>query len=208
MHDNKNKLIEYFQKFPGIGPKQAQRFVYFLMKQNKSYIDNLTKNIDSLKQNSFECRECHAYYSIDKQEKNNICNICGSEDRDKSQIILVEKELDVDAIEKTGEYTGTYFVMGGKLPFLSANPTENIKIKELVDKIRRHIDNKNLTEIIFALPATDEGDYEMEYIRKTISQIVGIKDVQISSLARGVSTGLEMEYVDHDTFKNAFSGRK
>jgi recombination protein RecR len=208
VNDNKNKLIEYFQKFPGIGPKQAQRFVYFLMKQNKRYIDDLTKNIESLKQNSFECIECHAFYSIEKQNKNNICNICGSENRDKSQIIIVEKELDVDAIEKTNEYNGTYFVMGGRLPFLSANPTENIKIRELVEKIRRQLDLHNLTEIIFALPATDEGDYEMEYIRKTISQIVGIKEVKISSLARGVSTGLEMEYVDHDTFKNAFSGRK
>lgn len=208
MQDNKNKLIEYFQKFPGIGPKQAQRFVYFLMKQNKGYIDTLVKNIESLKQNSFECRECHAYYSLERQNKDNICYICGGENRDKSQIIIVEKELDVDAIEKTNEYNGTYFVMGGKLPFLSANPTENIKIRELVDKIRKQLDVNNLSEIIFALPATDEGDYEMEYIKKTITQIVGIKDVKISQLARGVSTGLEMEYVDHDTFKNAFSGRK
>jgi recombination protein RecR len=134
-------------------------------------------------------------------------------------MLIVEKELDVNAIEKTSEYNGVYFVTGGKLPFLVDDPREYIRIRELVDIIRKKLDvddnnleenkeSKKLKEIIFALPANDEGDNQVEYIKKTIIQIVGMENVNISMLARGVSTGLEMEYIDHDTFKSAFSFRK
>jgi recombinational DNA repair protein RecR len=103
-------------------------------------------------------------------------------------------------------------VTGGKLPFLIDDPREYIRIRELVDIIRKKLDaeeeHNKIKEIIFALPANDEGDNQVEYIKKTITQIVGMQNVNISMLARGVSTGLEMEYIDHDTFKSAFSFRK
>jgi len=219
MSSQKEKIVELFTKFPGIGPKQAQRFAYFLMKQNKGFIDNFSSSLQNLKNNSRQCVECLAWFSLDQVKDTNLCHICSSESRDKSQIIIVEKELDIDAIEKTSEYAGVYFVMGGKLPFLASDPREHIRIRELVqhltDKLQKEDvkseengKKKRVREIIFALPVTDEGDYEMDYIKKTITQIVGMSDVKMSKLARGVSTGLEMEYIDHDTFKNAFSARE
>ncbi len=221
MNNTKDSLINDFQRLPGIGPKQAERFAYYLMKQNKAFIESLSKNILNIKLNSSQCNLCFSFFanSHNKESKNNLCNICSDESRNKSIMLIVEKELDVNAIEKTSEYNGVYFVTGGKLPFLVDDPREYIRIRELVDIIRKKLDidednleenkeSKKLKEIIFALPANDEGDNQVEYIKKTIIQIVGMENVNISMLARGVSTGLEMEYIDHDTFKSAFSFRK
>jgi recombination protein RecR len=225
MNNTKDSLINDFQRLPGIGPKQAERFAYYLMKQNKAFIESLSKNILNIKLNSSQCTECFSFFA-NNINKTTICNICADESRNKSIMLIVEKELDVNAIEKTSEYNGVYFVTGGKLPFLVDDPREYIRIRELVDIIRKKLDvddsenlekneesgnkkeSKKLKEIIFALPANDEGDNQVEYIKKTINQIVGMQDVKISILARGVSTGLEMEYIDHDTFKSAFSFRK
>jgi recombination protein RecR len=214
MNNIKDSLINDFQRLPGIGPKQAERFAYYLMKQNKAFIESLSKNILNIKLNSSQCTECFSFFSNshNKESKNELCNICSDESRDRSIMLIVEKELDVNAIEKTSEYNGVYFVTGGKLPFLIDDPREYIRIRELVDIIRKKLDaeeeHNKIKEIIFALPANDEGDNQVEYIKKTITQIVGMQNVNISMLARGVSTGLEMEYIDHDTFKSAFSFRK
>ena len=202
----KDKLIEQFKKFPGIGPKQAERFVYFLMKQNTAFVDNYIQNIRDLKANSIKCPECERY-STRNYNNSELCDICSNQNRDSSTIMIVEKELDVDSIERSGVYSGIYFILGGHLPFLATDPKEYINIESLTRKLISKIKNNNLSEIVFALPVNDEGDNEMEYIRKVITQIVGMDKVKISTLARGVSTGLEMEYVDHDTFMNAYNSR-
>ncbi|MDQ5957662.1 MAG: recombination protein RecR [Patescibacteria group bacterium] len=207
---HKDRLVEHFRKFPGIGPKQAERFVYFLMKQNQNFLDNFINNIKELKQYSIKCVECerHTYLSTHNPNEKHICDICSDENRDGATIMIVEKEMDIDSIEKSGIYTGVYFVLGGHLPFLAQDPKEYISIESLTKRIFNKIKNNSLNEIVFALPVSDEGDNEMEYIKKVITQIVGMDKVKISTLARGVSTGLEMEYVDHDTFKYAFDARK
>lgn len=205
----KDKLVEQFKRFPGIGPKQAERFVYFMMKQNNIWTDNFINNIKELKQKSIKCELCSRYSFNEMFDTNNhICNICHDENRDSSTMLIVEKEMDVDSIEKSGIYNGVYFVLGGHLPFLAKDAKEYINIEALTKRIISKIKEDNLKEIIFALPVNDEGDNEMQYIKKVIGQIVGIEKVKISNLARGVSTGLEMEYVDHDTFMYAFNARQ
>ncbi len=176
------------------------------MKQNSIYIENLIQNIRELKASSIQCSECGRFST--KNTNSNLCDICSDENRESNVILIVEKELDVDSIERSGVYHGHYFVLGGHLPFLATDPKEHINIEGLTRKLFTKIKNNNLNEIIFALPVNDEGDNEMEYIKKVILQIVGIENVKISTLARGVSTGLEMEYVDHDTFMNAYNARK
>ena len=203
---NKDRLIEQFRKFPGIGPKQAERFVYFMMKQNNTFVDSFVQNIRELKANSIKCKECERY-STSNYNKSNICDICSDENRQHDIMMIVEKELDVDSIEKTGVYNGIYFVLGGHLPFLATDPKEYIAIESLTKRVLAKIKNNTLKEIIFALPVNDEGDNEMLYIKKILTQIVGIDSVRVRALARGVSTGLEMEYVDHDTFMHAFNAR-
>ncbi len=203
----KDRLVEQFRKFPGIGPKQAERFVYFMMKQNNTFIDNYVQNIRELKSNSIKCTQCERY-STQSFHKSNVCDICSDENRDSETMMIVEKELDIDSIEKAGIYNGVYFTLGGHLPFLATDPKEYINIEQLTKRVISKIKNENLKEIIFALPVNDEGDNEMDYIKKILAQIVGMDKIKISTLARGVSTGLEMEYVDHDTFMNAFNARK
>lgn len=208
MNNPKQNIMEIFERFPGIGPKQAERFYYFLIKQNKNFIDNFKINLDALKLNSFRCESCYCFFTDNNFDKTNkLCNICADKNRDISRLLIVEKEMDQNAIEATGEYNGLYFIMGGKLPSIVKDPREHIRIMELVEKIANKIEDNTLEEIIFALPATSDGEMEMNYIKKTISQIPSINKIQITMLARGVSTGLEMEYVDRDTFKNAFERR-
>lgn len=203
------KLQELFLKFPGIGPKQAARFVYFLLRQKESYKIELAKNIEMLKDSSHICESCLRVFSKLKNQEKKLCSICEDESRDSKSLMIVVKELDIDAIEKTGFYHGKYFVLGSVLPFLTEKPTDIINIRELVNLIHTNLQNgdKNISEIIFALPATDEGENTINYLKKTLSQIVGIETVKMSTLARGLSTGLDIEYVDKNTFKEAFNHR-
>ncbi len=207
------KLQELLLKFPGIGPKQAARFVYFLLRSKNEYKDELAKNIEALKDSANICEQCLRVYS-NNHKNNKLCLICNDKSRDNTKLMLVVKELDIDAIEKTNTYHGKYFILGNLLPFLTEKPSEIINIKELVNLIHNNLSNKDLveiekiSEIILALPLTDEGENTIDYLKKTLLQIVGISKVKISTLARGISTGLDLEYVDKNTFKEAFNHRE
>ena len=204
------RLQEMFLKFPGIGPKQAARFVYFLLRSRTDYKIELAKNIEMLKDSSHICEKCLRVFSKSNNiNENKLCDICDNKNRDTASLMIVVKELDIDAIEKTGFYNGKYFVLGSTLPFLTEKPSEVINIRELVNLIHADLQNEKekINEIIFALPATDEGENTIEYLKKTLSQIVGIENVKMSTLARGLSTGLDIEYVDRNTFQQAFTHR-
>ncbi len=203
------KLQELFLKFPGIGPKQAARFVYFLMREKNNYKQELAKNIEALKDSANICEKCLRVFSKNiNQKESKLCEICANKMRDERSLMIVVKELDIDAIEKTKFYSGKYFVLGNLLPFLTEKPSEVINIRELVNLIHTSLQKEEkIEEIIFALPATDEGENTINYLRKTLSQIVGIEKVKISTLARGLSSGLDIEYVDKNTFKEAFEHR-
>lgn len=200
-------LALLFQKLPGVGPKQAKRFVYALMKSDKYYKDSIIKEIQILDANSRLCNICFRWHSYRSTNSNTVCSICSDSSRDSDLVMIVEKELDIDALERTGAYHGLYFVLGNVLPILAINPTEIIRARELTNYIKEKINANNLSEIIFALPVTDEGDYTTEYLENIIKQIVGAENIKRSHLARGLSSGLELEYVDKATFANAFNGR-
>ena len=203
-----DRLAELFMRFPGIGPKQAKRFVYYLLREHSHFKEQLIKALEELKYTGKQCEMCFRYFG-DKnaaQEKTS-CALCLDESRDKSTLTLLEKELDMDAIEKTGSYHGKYFILGGLVPPLTEKPSEIIRIRELASRIHDELRAETLKEIIFALPVTDYGDTTKEYVEKTVRQIVGIDKVTLSTLARGLSSGLELEYVDRDTFKSALERR-
>ena len=209
-----DKLQELFLKFPGIGPKQAARFVYFLMREKNNYKQELAKNIDALKDSANICEKCLRIFSKNGN-KTSLCSICDNKMRDEKSLMIVIKELDIDAIERTHFYNGKYFILGNLLPFLTEKPSEIINIRELVNLIHNNLKNTNeekegekIEEIIFAIPASDEGENTINYLKKTLSQIVGIEKIKMSTLARGLSSGLDIEYVDKNTFKEAFDSRK
>ena len=203
-----DRLTELFMRFPGIGPKQAKRFVYFLLREHSHYKEQLIKALEELKFTGKQCEKCFRYYGDRSADpKKTLCDICASSSRETNTIMILEKELDLDAIEKTGSYNGLYFILGGLVPPLTEKPSELIRIRELTSYIHTGISEKVISEIIFALPVTDYGDTTTEYVEKTVKQIVGIDTVKISHLARGLSSGLELEYVDKDTFKQALDRR-
>lgn len=203
-----DRLTELFMRFPGIGPKQARRFVYYLLREHSHYKEQLIKALEELKFTGKQCEVCYRFFGdAYHATATPLCEICRSETRDISQLMILEKELDLDAIEKTGSYNGRYFILGGLVPPLTEKPSEIIRIRELTVHIHAAIKDSTLKEIIFALPVTDYGDTTVEYIEKTIRQIVGIDVVTLSHLARGLSSGLELEYVDKETFKSALDRR-
>lgn len=203
-----DSLTHLFTQFPGIGPKQAKRFVYYLIRKDARFKDDLIRSVEAIKNHGKQCSECFCFFGQVRLSNKDLCLICESETREAGKLMLVEKELDIDAIEKTSAYNGKYFVLGGILPVLTEKPSDYIRIRELARLVHEKVESGILEEIIFALPVTNQGDITTDYTKKTLLQIVGIEKVTFTMLARGLSSGLELEYVDKDTFKSAFEHRE
>ena len=201
--DSSKKLTEYFTKFPGIGPRQARRFVYFLLSQKEEFLNELLSSIKKLKTSVSQCTSCFRFF----EGNSPLCDICGGKNTDTSIIMVVEKDIDFENIKKSGVYHGRYFILGGLLPILEKNPTDKIRIRELVKEVGKQITSKKLKEIVIALSANLEGDNTFQYIQKTLEPIKEKHKIKISSLGRGLSTGLELEYSDSETLGNALKNR-
>ena len=193
-----NRLIESFLKFPGIGPRQAKRFVYFLAGESKEYVDNLAKLISEVKSGMKQCGSCFRYFES-KSVEADLCPICAGSSRDSSLIMLVEKDVDLENIERTGNFRGKYFVLGGLLS-LAGNGTPEVRLKQLFDKVQK----EKPAEIILATSATIEGENTNLYIERILEPL----KVKISRLGRGLSTGAELEYSDSETIENALKNRQ
>jgi recombination protein RecR len=201
--NNLKKLEEIFAKFPGIGPKQARRFVYFLLTQSESSLTELSVLIKDLKQGITVCELCLKSFSKDFSTSK-ICQICRDESRDKKSLMLVARDMDLEHVEKLDVYNGRYFVMGGTVPILDKEPNRKIRINQLLNRLTT---DKNISEIILAMNATPEGEHTMSFISETISPIALKNNLKISYLGRGLSTGTELEYSDKETLKNALERR-
>jgi len=192
-----NRLIESFLKFPGIGPRQARRFVYFLAGENKEYADNLAKLILEVKSGMKQCESCYRYFES-KNIEIDLCPVCSGASRDSSVIMVVEKDVDLENIERTGNFRGKYFVLGGLLS-LAGNGTASVRLKQLFDKVQK----EKPAEIILATSATVEGENTNLYIERILEPL----KVKITRLGRGLSTGAELEYSDSETIENALKNR-
>jgi recombination protein RecR len=197
-----HKLAEYFQKFPGIGPRQAKRFVHFLLTQEKGFLDDLSTHIEKLRGNVTQCTQCFRFYDADGYA--DVCDICSSPNRDKHLLMVLEKDADLDAIEKSHAYAGLYFVLGGTIPLLQSQ-TSPLRTKEL----SKFLDNNpDVSEIIIATGAHPEGEMTADHVRVFLAPYASKKKIRVSMLGRGLSTGTELEYSDSDTIKSALENRK
>lgn len=198
------KLTQIFSQFPGIGPRQARRFVYYLLTRNNGTLQELSKNILDLKNDVTMCADCHRFY-----EKKNIhtsfCSICSNENRDHTVLMLVQRDVDLESIEKNGEFKGTYFVLGGSVPILEKEPEKRIRIHELRIMIEKK--KEELKEIIIAMNWNPEGENTADYVEKFLNSIINNDKIKISHLGKGLSMGTELEYADKDTLKNALRNR-
>lgn len=134
-----------------------------------------------------------------------LCDICADDSREKSKLLVVAKDVDLDNIERSESYEGYYFVLGGLVPVLDKNPEARIRQRELLSEV---VKNLNITEIIIALSATVEGDHTVEHLRSVLKTASEPRGIKISVLGRGLSTGTELEYSDMDTIKNALKHRE
>lgn len=198
------KLIELFRRFPGIGPRQAERFAYFLLTQNENYIRDLTAEISNLKKESAICTSCFRYYTKNGNTST-LCNICANPNRDHSKVMIVSRNNDLDNIERTKVYDGLYFVLGGSLPILEKEPEKLIRVSELEALVKERA--KVLKEIILGLNANAEGENTAQFIESRLKPLAGKEHFKISHLGRGLSTGSELEYSDSDTIVNALKNR-
>ena len=202
-----DQLVESFRKFPGIGPRQARRFVYYLLRANNHTVENLTNQMRELKKSVIQCPSCLRFYPKSNTTKSKLCSICFDAGRDHSLLLIVEKDMDLENVERTDTYNGYYFVLGDLIPILDKEPEQRIRGKNLLSTIEEHR-TKGLQEIILALSANPEGDYTAQFVKKLISPICANFNIKVSILGRGLSTGTELEYSDADTLKNALKHRE
>lgn len=185
------KAIAAFAKLPSIGRKSAQRLIYFLLRQDPSFIDEFILALNDLKNNVKFCKICFNYTDDE------ICPICSSNNRTKSIICVVEDPKDVFAIEKTNEFRGLYHVLHGLINPMSGINANALKIKELIDRA------SSAEEIILALSPSVEGEVTAQYIAKLLKPI----NIKVTRLASGLPVGSSLEWTDEATLSRALEGR-
>lgn len=198
------KLTQIFSRFPGIGPRQARRFVYHLLTRAET-LEELSKNLKDLREDVAICPDCQRFFQ--KNGNGKLCKICADKNRDRSLLMLVQRDADLESIEKNGGFSGIYFVLGGSVPILEKEPEKKIRIKELREYLSRLITGSYLKEIILGVNWNPEGENTADYIAKEIKQITNTHKIKITHLGKGLSMGTELEYADSDTLKNALRNR-
>jgi recombination protein RecR len=197
--DHIEELARALAKFPGIGPRQGKRFVYYLLAAPATERIQLANLILSLGKEVKQCPDCLRFYNGTTAI---TCNYCSDTRRDDSLLMLVEKDQDLAAIERAGTYKGRYFVLGGVLTLSGKGA---IRSKELVQIVEKRLQN-GLKEIVLALSATSEGEHTADHVRELLAPF---RDhVKTSVLGRGLATGSELEYSDAETLRAALSNRK
>ncbi|MBU4299299.1 recombination mediator RecR [Patescibacteria group bacterium] len=191
------KLIDLFSKFPTVGPRTAARFVFYLMGKSQEEIEELTKSILELKEKVKICPFC--FNSFEGESK--LCPICSNPSRDKTLLCIVEKEIDLEAIEKIKKYRGLYFILGGTVSTFKKGDIEKLRIKELVKRIKERAE---VQEIIIAVNPTAEGKATALYLERALKPF----NKKITRLGRGLPVGGELEYADEETLSSAIEGRK
>lgn len=204
-------LAELFLKFPGIGRRQAKRFAYFIIQSNPGFSSKLASAISSIQKNvKLDPISFQYFYSEDPRET--LSPITRDESRDKTTLMIVEKDVDIESIEKSHAYHGHYFVLGGLAPLMDPDLENTIRVRELIKLIESKgnetDETKKIQEIIFALSANPEGDRTTDLIKQKIAPLQERFSFKISQLGRGFSTGTEVEYSDANTLANALENRK
>lgn len=198
------KLIKHFEHFPGIGSRQAKRFAFHILTLNQTDSAEISELIKNIRAHVVKCPSCCRFHSMYNNEP--LCLICSSGTRDRSKLVVVERDIDIDAIERGGAYDGLYFVLGGTIPLLNTQD-----IKKLRGGALKHLvgtrSEEGLKEIILGFSVNPDGDNTARYIEMLLRETLLENTIKISYLGRGLSTGSELEYADPETIKSAFKNR-
>lgn len=188
-------LIDHFAKLPGIGQRAATRLAFFVLNRPAEELKSFAQALLELKTKTKVCPNCFNLTA------DTLCTICSDKKRGGSLICVVEDILDIIPLERTRQYNGLYHVLGGLISPTEGLTPEKLKIKELVERIKKH---PTQTEVIFAFNPTVEGDATAFYLERILKPL----NVKISRLARGLSAGGDLEYTDEATLINALKNRR
>lgn len=197
-----DKLIQLFERFPGIGPRQARRFVQHLLSAPPGVRAELARQINALGAATAQCTRCYRWFT--REGAGNLCKICADSGRDAALLVVVEKDADLDNVERSG-FKGLYFVLGGTVPLAAEEPGRHIRLRELGK--RAEADAGSIKEIILGLSATSEGDHTRQLLEELLRPLAAQHGFKVTSLGRGLSTGSELEYADPDTIGQALQNR-
>ena len=187
------RLIDALHRLPGVGPKSAQRLTYYLIRMPREEAEALAEAVLAVKDRIVLCSEC---LNITESP---ICGVCSDRQRDRSRICVVEEPLDVLAIERARAYRGLYHVLHGVISPVNGVGAEQLRIRELLERLR----GDTVTELILATNPNLEGEATSMYLQR----LIGPLGVKITRLARGLSSGADLEYADETTLANALEGR-
>lgn len=192
-----SKLLENavgeFSKLPGVGQKTALRLVLHLLNQDKDEVEAFSKAISKLRNEIQFCGVCHNISDLQ------ICEICSAPKRDRTLVCVVEDTRDVMAIENTSQYNGLYHVLGALISPMDGIGPSDLEVDSLIERLR----TDEVKEVIFALSATMEGDTTIFYLHKRLKDF----NINISTIARGIAFGGELEYVDEITLGRSITTR-
>ena len=189
-----NKLIQEFNKLPGIGPKSAQRITYYLLRASEEQTGQLAEAIQSLKNNIILCSDC---FNVTESDP---CPLCRNSERDRTRICIVEQPQDILALEHTGAYKGLYHVLHGAISPTEGVGANDIRIQELMNRLQ----NSPAVEVILATNTNLEGEHTAMYLSRLIAPL----GIRVTRLARGLPFGTELEYADDVTLTRALEGRQ
>ncbi len=194
-----SRVIEAFERLPGIGPKTAQRLAFYLLHVPTEELTRFADALTALKSSTTLCSVCK---NVTEQDP---CVICSDPRRDKKTLCIVEQPTDILSIERTGAYHGVYHVLHGTIDPLNNIGPDEIYIADVLKRVQQQ--NEAVTELIFALNPTMEGEATAMYLQK---QLLLLKNVQckITRLAHGIPIGGDIEYADEITLKRALEGRR
>jgi recombination protein RecR len=201
------QLQEYFKDFPGIGPRQAKRFVMHVLRLSKSDRSTLARLISDISEEIGTCEACHRHFSR-KSSAQVLCDICISLERNRSELIIVAHDSDLEAIEKSGVTRGVYFVLGKNARLDTEEHQADLPFKDLATRIKTLYAEAGSLEVVLATSANHEGDHTAQIIKNWIEKEFLGQTISIVTLGRGLSTGLELEYSDSETLRNAFLNRR
>ena len=186
-------LTNSFERLPGIGPKSANRLAFYLMNAPRSFGEDMARNLLRVKDEVKICKQCFGV------SENDLCEICSDEKRNKDMVCVVERAIDVVALEKVGGYRGVYHVLGGVINPLDHVGPEELRIEELVERVERD----GAEEIILAMNPTMEGEATALYIKKKIGD-----KIKITRIGSGLPIGADLEFADQVTLSRAMDGRR
>lgn len=211
-------LVEYFLKFPGVGPRQASRFVFYLLREEGDRVRELADAIGRLQAEVKLCARCYKTFDANSSTRfgaghnapteAGLCELCRDPKRNAAQVLIVEKEVDLLNIERTRKYAGLYHVLGGTVSPLDSAAPAKLHLRELFERVQKLAGGLPV-EVILATNPTAEGDATALYLERVLAPLKNQHPaIKVSRLGRGLTTGSELEYSDDITITNALENRK